>query len=97
MAHILLSMLSERSVDLAIKRLKLPKDVLRSLYDSVFISPEVRKPVLAYANNELNEHLTRYKLRMVKERILENNGNDGNNGRKTKKDEDSLKSSTYIH
>ena len=89
-------MLSERSVDLAIKRLKLPKDVLRSLYGNIFISPEVRGLMMTYVNTEVSQQCTIYKLNRVKESIIENNGHNGNNGRKTKKDEDSLESPAYI-
>lgn len=90
-------MLSERSVDLAIRRLRLSKDALRGFYGSSLISPDVRDLVMNYVNNnEVTRERTIDNLRMLKERILENNGNDGNNVHNVKKDKDSLRSSTYI-
>ena len=81
-------MLSEKLVDLAIRRLGRPKDVLIDIYDNAFTPPEIKGTILAYANGELNIHLTKYNLNRVKDMILNNNGH---NGRELEEDKDFLK------
>ena len=96
MTYILLSMLSVKSVDVALKRLLLSKDSLRGFYGSSFISSELRNLMMKYVNGETSRQTTRYDLNELRESIIENNGHNGNNGRTTKKDKDSLESPAYI-